>query len=111
MMPLAAGKDASAGIAGADEYARRRLEQTLLYQLVESHYPRFVEHLAARERALPMQVVREFEDYLKCGRHEHGFLRDRCADCQAERLVAFSGKRRGLCPSCGARRMVGGRPC
>ena len=29
-------------------------------------------------------------------------------DCQAERLVAFSCKRRGFCPSCGARRMAEG---
>ncbi len=34
------------------------------------------------------------------------FLRVRCADCHAEELVAFSYKRRGLCPSCGARRMA-----
>ena len=55
-----------------------------------------------------MHVQREFEDYLKCGRLEHGFLRVRCADCQAERLVAFSCKRRGFCASCGARRMAEG---
>ena len=61
----------------------------------EAHYPAFVKHLAARERTLPAHVVREFEDYLKCGRLEHGFLRVRCADCHAERLVAFSCKRRG----------------
>jgi ribosomal protein S27E len=36
----------------------------------------------------------------------HGFLRLRCADCAHERLVAFSCKRRGFCPSCGARRMA-----
>jgi ribosomal protein S27E len=51
-------------------------------------------------------VRREFEDYLKCGRLEHGFLRVRCSDCHAEQLLAFSCKRRGFCPSCGARRMV-----
>jgi hypothetical protein len=39
-----------------------------------------------------------------CGRLEHGFLRVRCTTCHAERLVAFSCKRRGFCPSCGARR-------
>ena len=33
-------------------------------------------------------------------------LRVRCEDCHHERLVAFSCKRRGFCPSCGARRMV-----
>ena len=108
MAPLVAGKEASAGAARAGEYARHRPEQTLLYQLVEAHYPAFVEHLAARGRALPAHVQREFEAYLKCGRLEHGFLRVRCADCQAERLVAFSYKRRGFCPSCGARRMAEG---
>ena len=36
---------------------------------------------------------------------EHGFLRVQCETCHAEHLVAFSCKRRGFCPSCGARRM------
>ncbi|MBN8507362.1 MAG: transposase [Burkholderiales bacterium] len=35
----------------------------------------------------------------------HGFLRLRCAECGHDRLLAFSCKRRGFCPSCGARRM------
>lgn len=108
MTPLLAGKDAIAGAARAGEYARHRPEQTLLYQLVEQYYPAFVEHLAARERTLPVHVQREFEAYLKCGRLEHGFLRVRCGDCHDERLVAFSCKRRGFCASCGARRMAEG---
>ena len=29
-----------------------------------------------------------------------------CEQCHAERLVAFSCKQRGFCPSCGARRMA-----
>ena len=33
-------------------------------------------------------------------------LRVRCESCHHEKLVAFSCKRRGFCPSCGARRMV-----
>ncbi|ARX22851.1 hypothetical protein AM393_28980 (plasmid) [Klebsiella pneumoniae] len=36
----------------------------------------------------------------------YGFLRVRCESCHAEHLVAFSCKRRGFCPSCGARRMA-----
>ena len=48
----------------------------------------------------------ESEAYLKCGLLEHGFLRVKCDTCQAEKLVAFSCKRRGFCPSCGARRMA-----
>jgi hypothetical protein len=51
-------------------------------------------------------VQQEFADYLKCGRLEHGFLRVQCTECHYEHLVAFSCKRRGFCPSCGARRMA-----
>jgi ribosomal protein S27E len=36
----------------------------------------------------------------------NGFLRVRCESCHVEHLVAFSWKRRGFCPSCGARRMA-----
>ena len=48
-------------------------------------------------------MQQEFEAYLKCGRLEEGFLRVRCERCHAEKLVAFSCKKRGFCPSCGAR--------
>ena len=87
-------------------YARHRPEATLLYQLVERHYAEFVATREAAGRPLPRYVQEEFEAYLKCGRFEHGFLRVRCENCRAEKLVAFSCKRRGFCPSCGARRMT-----
>ena len=53
--------------------------------MVEQHYPPFRELRA-----------------------EAGFLRLslRCEQCDAEKLVAFSCKKRGFCPSCGARRMA-----
>ena len=78
--------------------------QTLLYRIVDQHYPPLVIQLEREGRPLPDYVQREFEDYLKCGRMEHGFLRVRCESCLAEQLVAFSCKRRGFCPSCGAQR-------
>ena len=56
---------------------------------------------------MPEFVRDEFEAFLECGILAHGFLRVRCADCAHEKLVAFSCKRRGFCPSCGARRMAG----
>jgi ribosomal protein S27E len=87
-------------------YARHRPEATLLYALVERYYSEFVAVREAAGRPLPKYVQEEFEAYLKCGRLEHGFLRVRCEDCHAEKLVAFSCKRRGFCPSCGARRMT-----
>jgi ribosomal protein S27E len=92
--------------AGGLGYSRHRPESTLLYQIVAGHYARFIETLGAAGRSLPRHVQREFEDYLKCGRLEHGFLRVRCDACHAERFVAFSCKRRGFCPSCGTRRMI-----
>ena len=85
---------------------RHRPEQALLFQLIERHYPEFDRLMVLQGSPLPGYVTREFEDYLKCGRLEHGFLRIRCASCHHEKLVAFSCKRRGFCPSRGARRMV-----
>jgi ribosomal protein S27E len=109
-MPAAASsrglEPAWAGGYSPGGYSRHRPESTLLYQIVERHYPEFLETLAATGRSLPRHVQREFEEYLKCGRLEHGFLRVVCEGCHAEKLVAFSCKRRGFCPSCGARRMT-----
>ncbi len=44
--------------------------------------------------------------YLECGVLAHGFLRVHCDACGHDRLVAFSCKGRGFCPSCGGRRMA-----
>ncbi|MEQ8861739.1 MAG: transposase zinc-binding domain-containing protein [Pseudomonadales bacterium] len=57
------------------------------------------------ETSLPRFVLSEFQDYLRCGRLEYGFVRVKCNGCRHEHLVAFSCKRRGFCPSCGAHRL------
>lgn len=88
------------------EYARHQPEHTLLYQVIEAYYPKFLDYLIESDKTLPQYVQDEFEAYLKCGRLEHGFLRVQCDTCHREQLVAFSCKRRGFCPSCGAKRMV-----
>ena len=77
---------------GAYRYQRHRPEQTLLYQIVEQHYPAFTAHLAERGIELPGYVQDEFEAYLKCGRLEHGFLRVRRESCHAgrSRVARFS---------------------
>ena len=54
-------------------YHRHRPEQTLLYQLVEQHFPAFVSALEANGGNLPTFVRQEFDDYLKCGLLEHGW--------------------------------------
>lgn len=93
-------------LVGPFQYQRHQPENTLLYQLVKEHWARFQNMLVEQGRSLPGYVVREFEDYLKCGRLERGFLRVQCESCHSEKLVAFSCQRRGFCPSWGARRMA-----
>jgi hypothetical protein len=74
--------------------------------LVKAHLERFVRFASARSgRPLRRYVVEEFRAYLRCGVLAHGFARARCEGCGHERLVAFSCKLRGVCPSCGGRRM------
>ena len=90
----------------ACRYERHRPESTLLYQIIQEHWPRFQEHLAHQGKQLPAYVVQEFEAFMACGRLDRGFLRVQCQSCHAERLVAFSCRKRGFCPSCGARRMA-----
>ena len=99
----AAGAAATA-LAAAPTYARHVPERTLLYALVQAQC--LGRHLAAEDRSLPEYVREEFDEYLRCGVLEHGFLRVVCEQCHAERLLAFSCKKRGFCPSCGARRMA-----
>ena len=88
-------------------YVRHRPETTLLYQIVQEYWPEFQAELAGHGKYLPTYVTKEFDEYLKCDRLEHGFLWVLCESCHDEKLVAFSCKRRGFCPSCGARKMAG----
>ena len=88
-------------------YERRRPEETTLHCLVREHLQTFLAQVQAKNgTSLPEFVKDEFEAFLGCGILAHGFLRVRCADCAHEKLVAFSCKRRGFFPSCGARRMA-----
>jgi hypothetical protein len=84
---------------------RHRPESTVLYQTVAEHWPAFLER-AEQHGGLPRFVVKEFEEYLRCGRLEHGCLHLECRDCGYSELVAFSCKKRGFCASCLGRRMA-----
>ena len=59
-------------------YKRHRPEKTLLYQIVEQHYPDFRSAMEAQDRPLPGYVQDEFEAFLQCGRLEQGFLNHWC---------------------------------
>jgi hypothetical protein len=98
---------ASAGhghASSAPGYERHRPEASVLYRVVEQHWPAFRERAEAAG-GLPRFLEREVQELLRCGRLEFGCLRLACDDCGFERLVAFSCKRRGFCPSCLGRRM------
>ncbi len=87
-------------------YARHDPTQATLHALVAQHLNSFVRFAEERSgRALPRYVIEEFRAYLRCGVLAHGFARARCVGCGQDMFVAFSCKLRGVCPSCGGRRM------
>ena len=49
--------------------------------------------------------LRSSQRYLDCGNPKCGFARIRCPECGTERLLTFSCKVRGFCPSCQAKRL------
>ena len=59
--------------AGA-RYKRHQPELTLLYQIVETYYPEFLDFMESQGKTLPTHIKKEFDAYLKCGKLEHGFI-------------------------------------
>ena len=98
----------SATSANPARHQRHRPEETTLYRIVQSHLNTFLAFVDTQTggSGLPTFVTDEFDAFLACGILAHGFLRLRCDGCKEEKLVAFSCKRRGICPSCGTRRMA-----
>ena len=83
-------------------YRPRRPEKTVLFEVVKKHYKTW--HKNA-ENPVPQYVDKEFNSYLGCGILAKGFACARCEDCHREFLLAFSCKRRGICPACNTRAM------
>ena len=104
-MPLTSAVHARSARRASESYARRDPRQTVLYRLVEQQLPVFLEQ--AREHGgVPGFVEDAFRDFLSCGILTHGLCRFRCSACRSEQLVALSCKGRGMCPSCGGKRMT-----
>ena len=82
--------------AGLPIYARRAPEKSTLYGAIDD---------GALEVKIPKHAKKELESYLDCGQLCRGFARLKCGDCKESRIVAFSCKGRGFCPSCCGRRM------
>jgi len=90
-------------------YRPRRPTATPLYPVVQHHLETFLAQAAEVDplgNGVPWWVEKDFRAYLRCGILAHGFARARCEDCGHERLIPFSCKGRGICPSCNTRRMA-----
>jgi hypothetical protein len=88
-------------------YERRRPERTTLYEIVRDNVETLYGAIddGAIAIRIPQHAKKELEAYLDCGLLCRGFARLRCESCDESRLVAFSCKGRGFCPSCLGRRM------
>jgi hypothetical protein len=91
----------------APAYLPRRPTETVLYGLVRQHLESFLAHAREHyEDGLPRYVEQELRAYMACGVFSEGFLRCHCDACGHDLLVAFSCRRRSICPSCCGRRMA-----
>lgn len=90
----------------APVYARRRPEKSTLYRIVAEHAETVFAEAEARSEGggYPQYVKDEVAAFMRCGLLQFGFARFSCRACGEERLVAYSCKKRGLCPSCVAKR-------
>jgi hypothetical protein len=89
-------------------YERRRPELGTLHQVVRENLATLY---AAAEQGftgtpLPDFVRSELDGYVDCGMLCRGFALLACEGCPQKKLVAFSCKGRGFCPSCLGRRMA-----
>jgi len=94
--------------ASAHPYQRHHPETTPLYEVVRDNIETLYGAICDGALAvrIPKHARKELEAYLGCGIPcWRGFARFRCPDCGESRIVAFSCKGRGFCPSCLGRRM------
>jgi hypothetical protein len=89
-----------------EAYIPRRPEKSVLYETVAGHLETFLARQRERDRPVPRFVERELRKFLECGVAAGGFLRVHCDDCGMDRVVPYSCKCRGFCPSCCGRRMA-----
>ncbi len=80
---------------------------TTLYRVVQENVETLFSAVSegAVSVSLPGFVRKELSSYLECGLLCRGFARLRCGACAESRVVAFSCKGRGFCPSCLGRKM------
>ncbi len=90
-------------------YRRRRPETTPLYKIVSENLETFIDTYEDRFLEcygfLSDRAVDTLREYLKCGLLQFGLARVRCPVCRNEFGLGFSCSMRGVCPSCGQKRV------
>ena len=68
-------------------YSRHKPEETVLYKIVQGNWLK-LQNQVIRDTGYPLPdfVIKEFEEYLRCGLLCHGFLRAQCVSCLFEHL-------------------------
>ncbi|MDD5306582.1 MAG: transposase [Deltaproteobacteria bacterium] len=95
--------------APSAQYKPRDATSTVLHEVVRDHMEQFLLEASRGSDdgpGIPRFVEDELRKFLKCGDLAGGFARFKCGSCGKERLVPFSCKCRGACPSCAGRRMA-----
>jgi hypothetical protein len=67
-MELLSHKACSSPSEPTGVYVRHRPERTLLYQIIQEYWPEFQAELAGQGKTLPAYIIKEFDEYLKCGK-------------------------------------------
>ena len=92
------------------KYSRRKPEETQLYRIVYHNRQELEYQWEDRfqsEYGVLRDVVKDtLDSYLNCGILAHGAARACCPKCNHSVLIAFSCKKRGICPSCQAKRAI-----
>jgi len=92
------------------EYIRRDPSKTELYQITYHHHEELEHQWENRFQqqfgAFRGVVKTALNKYLSCGILAHGAARAKCTKCNHSKLIAFSCKCRGFCPSCGTKRSL-----
>ena len=81
----------------------------MLYRVLFHYFDQFLQEYEScfeKEYGFFRPIIKEVvERYLDCGNPHCGFARIRCPDCGEERLLYFSCRSRGFCPSCHSKRL------